>query len=127
MKTCTICKEIKKLDDYYYNKGTLDKRGSQCKLCDTKERVRTSNDKKQKLVNAKGGKCSICGYNKCLNALDFHHLDRSKKEMEISVGLKFKMERLLKEIENCILVCANCHRALHNKKRSLPKKFGSEK
>ena len=33
--------------------------------------------------------------------------------MEISVGLKFKMERLLKEIENCILVCANCHRDIH--------------
>ncbi|MEY4334993.1 MAG: phage FelixO1, partial [Bacteroidota bacterium] len=30
---------------------------------------------KQKLVEHKGGCCEICGYNKCIEALEFHHKD----------------------------------------------------
>jgi hypothetical protein len=32
---------------------------------------------KEKLIEYKGGKCQICGYNKCTSALEFHHLDPS--------------------------------------------------
>lgn len=32
------------------------------------------------LVEYKGGKCCICGYNKCIEALEFHHLDPSQKD-----------------------------------------------
>jgi len=26
-----------------------------------------------KAIDCEGGKCAICGYNKCLQALEFHH------------------------------------------------------
>ena len=35
-------------------------------------------------VEEKGGKCAICGYNNCLDALDFHHLNESDKDFVIS-------------------------------------------
>ena len=60
-----------------------------------------------------GGKCSKCGYNKCLSALDFHH-NRGKKEGHLSRLIKdFSKQKSLKEIKKCILLCANCHREVH--------------
>lgn len=32
-------------------------------------------------VNALGGKCVICGYNKCNRSLDFHHINPEKKRI----------------------------------------------
>lgn len=69
-------------------------------------------DIKRKLVEYKGGKCQICGYNKCIDALDFHHINQEEKEYNISGGTK-SFERLKKEVDKCILVCSNCHREIH--------------
>ncbi len=68
---------------------------------------------KTNLVNKLGGKCVICGYNKCPAAFDFHHKNKNK-ENNVSVLLKnASKEKLLKEIKKCILLCSNCHRELH--------------
>lgn len=78
-------------------------------------------------VEYKGGKCELCGYNRCVDALEFHHRNSSEKEFGVSQsGLTRSWERVKNEIDKCILVCANCHRELHNNLRSLPEKFGSE-
>jgi len=62
----------------------------------------------------KGGKCEICGYNKCLGALDFHHLNPNEKDFSISDSSKYhNLEEMKKEVDKCILVCANCHREIH--------------
>lgn len=68
---------------------------------------------KEKLVEYKGGKCEICGYNKCINALEFHHLDPSEKDFGIVNGNAIAFEKVKKEVDKCILVCANCHREIH--------------
>ena len=74
-----------------------------------------------------GGKCALCGYERCSDALEFHHLDSSKKDFAISQGgLTRSWEKTRTEIDKCVLVCANCHRELHNNIRSLPEKSGSE-
>lgn len=68
---------------------------------------------KRKLVEYKGGKCQVCNYNKCLRALDFHHLDPSKKDFSISSNsLSFEAMKL--EADKCALLCANCHREVHD-------------
>lgn len=68
---------------------------------------------KEEAVNIAGGKCKNCGYNKCITALEFHHLQKNK-EGNISTLLKNESrQKLLKEAEKCILLCANCHRELH--------------
>lgn len=38
----------------------------------------------QMFIDYKGGKCQICGYNKCIRALDFHHRDPEKKDFGLS-------------------------------------------
>jgi ribosomal protein L40E len=69
---------------------------------------------KMKAIEYRGSKCSICGYSKCIGALQFHHLDRSTKEFGISKeGYSKSWKTLKEELDKCILVCANCHSELH--------------
>lgn len=67
---------------------------------------------KKLLVEYKGGECERCGYKKCIDALDFHHKNPSEKDFTIG-GKSWSLERLKKEADKCILVCANCHREIH--------------
>ena len=66
-----------------------------------------------KIKQHRGGKCERCGYNKCIKALEFHHLDPSKKDFTISND-HFKLAEAVEESKKCILICANCHRELHD-------------
>ena len=69
-------------------------------------------------VEYKGGKCVFCGYAKDIVALDFHHLDESRKDFGLSQrGLTRSWERIKQELDKCILVCANCHREIHSGSR----------
>ena len=71
---------------------------------------------KEILVEYKGGKCEICGYNKCISALEFHHLDPNEKDFGIGQkGYTRSIEKNKEEANKCILVCANCHREIHEK------------
>ena len=61
-------------------------------------------------------RCSICGYNKCAAALEFHHINRNK-EFTIAHLVEYKLEIIKKEMGKCIILCANCHRELHKKEK----------
>lgn len=74
--------------------------------------IRWKQRRKQKLVEYKGGKCELCGYDKCVRSMEFHHKDPTQKDFNISsatVGL----ERCKKEVDKCMLVCSNCHGEIH--------------
>jgi hypothetical protein len=65
-------------------------------------------------IEHKGSKCIACGYNKCIKALEFHHLDSKIKDFGISEkGYTRSWEKVKKELDKCILLCANCHREVH--------------
>lgn len=67
-------------------------------------------------INSFGGGCSLCGYNKNMSALEFHHLNSKEKLFNIdsrSIS-NLKMEKIKCEIMKCILVCSNCHHEIHN-------------
>jgi arsenate reductase-like glutaredoxin family protein len=68
---------------------------------------------KEKLVEYKGGKCERCGYDKCITALEFHHLDPDEKEFGVGNFEVLSFGKCKKEVDKCILVCANCHREIH--------------
>ena len=68
---------------------------------------------KEKAVEYKGGKCSRCEYNKCIRALDFHHIDPSRKDFTVS-RVSRSWKAIKAELDKCILLCANCHRELHD-------------
>lgn len=72
--------------------------------------------KKARAVAYKGGACQICGYNKSLVALHFHHRDPSKKDFIISRASK-SWEAVLAELDKCDLLCANCHAETHDRIR----------
>ena len=67
---------------------------------------------KIKLVEYKGGECEKCGYDKCIDALEFHHNDPSEKDFTIS-GKSWSFDRLRDEVDKCIMVCSNCHKEIH--------------
>ncbi len=68
-----------------------------------------------------GGSCRFCGYNRCQEALDFHHRDSSQKNFGIAAkGYTRSWEKIRAELEKCVLVCANCHRELHAGVLQLP-------
>lgn len=79
-------------------------------------------------IQYKGGKCVFCGYGKCIDALEFHHLDPKEKDFGISKnGMTRSWEKTKKEVDKCILICANCHRELHAGKLQLPSVMKVEK
>ena len=57
----------------------------------------------------------MCGYKRCIQALEFNHRDPFIKEFDISKGMQAEMkwESLVEELLKCDLVCANCHREIH--------------
>ena len=68
---------------------------------------------KLKLIEYKGGKCEICGYDKNISALEFHHI-KDKNFGICEKKISTITDEIIKEVDKCILVCANCHRELHN-------------
>lgn len=65
-------------------------------------------------VSYKGGQCERCGYRRCLEALDFHHLDPAQKDFGISSrGYTRSWDKVREELDKCIMLCANCHREAH--------------
>lgn len=62
------------------------------------------------LIDPIGCKCQICGYNRCIGNLSFHHKDPLSKKFNISTEiLLHSWETLLREASKCIVVCHNCH------------------
>jgi hypothetical protein len=86
-----------------------------CKRCRSagvsEQRRRT----KRILVEEAGGACLICGYRKCLAALEFHHKDRKTKLFALSrQGVTRSLEEARAEARKCILLCSNCHAEVEN-------------
>ena len=70
--------------------------------------------------NLKINGCAICGYNKCIDSLDFHHVNPEDKEFQIGKRtLDWSVERVANELNKCILLCKNCHYELHYKERNI--------
>lgn len=94
----------------------------------SKEIIKTYRQKrKSDLVYIMGGKCQICGYNKCEAALEFHHCDPNEKEFGLSSGNCRSLEKDLREARKCILLCANCHREVEYNNLKLSPIFDEEK
>ena len=68
---------------------------------------------KKVAVSYKGGQCQRCGYSRCLEALQFHHRDPSKKDFSLSSNHCLRWARIQKELDKCDLVCCRCHVEIH--------------
>ena len=72
-------------------------------------------NKKLKLIEYKGGKCIMCGYDKCNRSLDFHHREPDKKDFDISSSKIMSWNLIKDELDKCDLLCRNCHGEVHEK------------
>lgn len=69
---------------------------------------------KEKAVAYKGSCCEVCGYDRYVGALQFHHRDPSKKDFSISKsGNCHTWENVKAELDKCDMLCANCHAERH--------------
>lgn len=68
---------------------------------------------KEKAVEYMGGKCVRCNYNKCIEALEFHHKNPKEKDFSLSKNMNMAWHKIEKELNKCIIVCSNCHKEVH--------------
>lgn len=74
--------------------------------------------RKIELIKLKGGSCNNCGYSNNISALEFNHLCCKTFTIDLRALSNKKWEDLAKEVENCNLLCANCHREYHHEELS---------
>lgn len=69
--------------------------------------------RKENLIKVLGSQCCLCGYKKCVGALEFHHIEPQNKKYQLSSGNCHNFKEDLEEAKKCLLVCSNCHREIH--------------
>ena len=122
-KKCKRCLEVKDRDSDFYT-TTTKSRGSTtghrvkvwasyCKKCSAIIVNETRKKLKRWAIDYKGGKCYDCGLvEDCIDIYDFHHRESIEKEFAVGRSYKSKV-KIIKEIDKCDLLCANCHRRRH--------------
>ena len=148
-KRCTKCLSDFPIDDFPFANKAKGTRQSRCKGCvkarskqwylDNKERhlegckagtKRWRAKKKleaQELVNSiKSGPCTDCKHSFRPWQMQFDHRDPTTKEFNVASAVhhafEHPIETILREIEKCDLVCANCH-ADRTYRRNHPEEF----
>lgn len=132
MKKCLKCK--KEFDRSLFYKCSSRKDGLQdvCKSCNNsrcrenyknnpdyfKQKVNSRANKiKEYLFSLKSKPCADCGktFHPC--AMDFDHI--YGKEKAVSIIKSRSIDRIIREVAKCELVCANCHRVRTFKRLNL--------
>ena len=131
MKRCTTCEEWKPetLEYFYKDKNCKDGLVVYCKSCCKKNRNYSAPWYSRQLAKMKarrwgvkkallelfGGECVTCGYDGCIAAFEFHHINPEEKEFTISGSRTYgkSWDEILEEAKKCMLLCSNCHRELH--------------
>lgn len=72
---------------------------------------------KEKAIEYKGGCCQSCGYDIHPAALQFHHDRPSEKEVNWTKLRLRSWDKVVLELDKCILLCANCHAIVHSKSK----------
>lgn len=111
----TIEKEchIHGLVTFIKHKNGNSKMQFRCMKCSADAVQRNVNAKRERAYKEFGDCCVVCGYNKCRNALEWHHLDPASKELNPSKVFSRSWEKIVAEINKCVLLCSNCHREVH--------------
>ena len=128
MKYCNACKQTKSKSEFNRNVSRSDGLQSQCRLCkkrrfrsyyrknarvrhEIKERnvTRREDSKRLFLAFLKDKSCMDCGTDDT-RVLECDHVGVKHYNISLMVTTGYKWETILKELTQCEIVCANCHR-----------------
>lgn len=113
-RICAKCNILKPRSEYYTRrKHSRSTYSPYCKVCVNSSTISRQRKIKQQAVSYMGGKCSCCGYDKYLGALEFHHKNPAEKDFAIGEIKNSSFQRMIPELQKCVLVCANCHKEIH--------------
>jgi 5-methylcytosine-specific restriction endonuclease McrA len=92
-----------------------------CKKCRQQRVLEWRRRARLKLVAEAGGACLLCGYDRYVGALHFHHLDPKQKEFAVSGrGFTRSIAKMREEAAKCVLLCSNCHAEVEARIATLP-------
>jgi hypothetical protein len=61
------------------------------------------------LIEEAGGACALCGYDRCIICLHFHHVDAATKLFPMTMSTGKSLAAYRAEAGKCVLLCSNCH------------------
>jgi hypothetical protein len=136
-KVCSNCKIEKSLDDFLWKNKSNNLKHSRCGECYKEIRKKSYDKNKDYYLKKnvrlrkhntewykdikKNKSCIICGESESV-CLDFHHLDGNNKDYLVSQMRysTYSKEKIIKEMEKCVILCSNCHRKVHANILSIP-------
>ena len=120
--TCNMC-NVKLTTKNTYTRKSGSRKGrmseKRCKKCSNKiqssKGMIRGRQRKLRLIQMFGSKCTKCGYDKNYSALVFHHKDPSTKLFCLHQrNLRQPWDIVIVEAKKCILLCQNCHCETHH-------------
>ena len=136
-KICSKCGNEKNIDDFPFKNKTKNIRHLACKFCwkeirkesyNKNKKVTLNRNKRNKKKNLEWYveyksklKCIKCGEDHPA-CLEFHHTNPKEKDFNVSINVRstYSVNKILKEIKKCEVLCANCHRKLHFEEKHAP-------
>ena len=130
-KRCPKCSKTLPISSFYRRPKRPGGVSSWCRVCHrelggkyasanrskiNRQRATARRGKFMELLRNFGDRCSKCGYSRCIDALEFHHV--GDKQFAISRGMHKPIEELREECSKCIVLCSNCHKELHYNERN---------
>ena len=80
-----------------------------CKRCVAEAVTRRHHKVRRILIDDAGGCCALCGYDRCIFTLTFHHVDPATKSFPMTMSSGKSLAAYRAEAAKCVLLCANCH------------------
>ena len=124
-KPCSKCKEVLPYTAQYFYRCASKTSGlhASCKKCtDWARNNRAKSNGYQRtylkevarprlkaLKNSLKRKCEMCGYDRCKQALHFHHVGEKAKD----VSRMMTITSIKSDVCRCMVLCANCHAEVH--------------
>jgi hypothetical protein len=103
---CGQCGETQR-EKFYGNKKKT------CGRCHNAYNLKLGQQKRLRAIQELGGCCQVCGFSEYSCSLDIHHLDPTSKAPNFHALRGWSWERIVSELKKCVLLCKNCHSAIH--------------
>jgi transposase-like protein len=95
--------------------------GYRCTACRSGAVTARRRRVKRILLAEAGGACALCGYDRCIAALHFHHVDPASKSFALAAaGVTRSLAAARAEARKCVVLCANCHAEVESGMADLP-------